>query len=60
MKKVLIRLELQGDPDLKILPIYFQQLKNYTKMRKLWKYVIKTIEIQVGRLKAKSLLGKRF
>ena len=45
MKKVLIRLELQGDADLRILPIYFNQLKNYAKARKLWKYVLKNVEI---------------
>lgn len=45
MKKVLIRLELQTDPDLRILPIYFNQLKSYAKMRKLWKYVLKQLHI---------------
>jgi hypothetical protein len=45
MKKVLIRLELHSDPDLRILPIYFNQLKSHAKVRKLWKYALKQLHI---------------
>ena len=43
MKKALIRLMVQQDHDLKLMPIYFDRLKLHAKIRKLWRYMLKVI-----------------
>ena len=43
MKKTVIRLMLHQDSDLRLLPIYFDRLKMFVKIRKLFRYILKKV-----------------
>ncbi len=44
MKKAIIRLVVQQDPDLRLMPIYFDRLKLHAKIRKLWRYLLRVMD----------------
>jgi len=46
MRKIIIRLMLNVDTDLKIMPIYFQRLRMHAKVRKLWKYHLNSCNVR--------------
>jgi hypothetical protein len=60
MKKAIIRLIVNCDPDLRIMPIYFDRLRQHARIRKLWKYIIKIMNRQSNRAQDLQRLAKSF
>jgi len=60
MRKSIIRLMMFGDEDMKVIPIYFDRLKMFWKVRKLWRFVLSRISYHQDRLNNKHSLSKHF
>lgn len=60
IKKSVIRLMMVGDPDLRLMPIYFERLRMFSKVRKYWKFHLRHMNRIVNRKENKHYLAKGF
>ena len=60
MTKSIIRLLAQHDRDLRLLPIYFDRLKLFVKIRKLWKYNLENLNRKANEIESVRVISKSF
>jgi hypothetical protein len=60
MQKTIVRLIVFGDEDLRLMPIYFERLKQWCQLRRLYKWHIMKSEQTLTQSYDQRILSVRF